>query len=80
MNLPREAEDASFAGAEIEDEELDGAAFLRCSFRGADLDGIVTRRCSFQACDFTLVRLNGSEHVGSDFANAIFEKIGRAHV
>src|SRR3954470_4245073 len=73
MNLPPEAEDASFAGQEIEDEELANATFVRCTFRGASLAGIVPRRCSFQACDFTLARLNGSEHEGTDFANAVFE-------
>jgi len=73
VDLPREAEDASFAGIEADDEELEGHRFVRCSFRGASLDSIRTTNCTFEACDFSNAQLNGSEHDGSDFANSTFE-------
>ena len=55
------------------DTELEGEVFENESFRGEDLSGLLTRNCVFHACDFGNAKLNGSEHVGSDFANSRFE-------
>ena len=55
-------------GAELENE-----VYERESFRGLDLSGLRTSHCTFHECDFTLARLNASEHAGSDFANSTFE-------
>jgi fluoroquinolone resistance protein len=53
--------------------ELENEVYERESFRGLDLSGLRTTHCTFHECDFTLARLNGSEHAGSDFANSLFE-------
>src|SRR5947209_5766406 len=55
------------------DAELESEVYENESFRGLDLSGLRTTRCTFLACDFTLAQVNGSEHVGTDFANSTFE-------
>ncbi|HKN64025.1 MAG TPA: hypothetical protein VJV76_06820, partial [Gaiellaceae bacterium] len=55
------------------DAELENEVYENESFRGQDLSGLRTTRCTFRGCDFTLAQINGSEHVGTDFANSTFE-------
>ena len=55
------------------DAELENEVYENETFRGQDLSGLRTTGCTFRSCDFTLAQVNGSKHVGSDFANSTFE-------